>query len=85
VGADEGDKAATLQRGGVKFILHAFDELQFLIFHAADRDHHSAAFGKLREKRSGRRGGGSGYQNRVERRELRQSQGAVTAMSGTRW
>ena len=60
--------------------MQAFDQLQFLIFHAADRDHHPAAFRKLREKRSRGRGGRGGHQNGIERSEFRQAQCAVAAV-----
>jgi hypothetical protein len=96
--ANERNKAARLEQGGGGFTAHAFDELQFLILDASDGYHHSAAFGKLREKRSGRRGCRSGHEDRIKRRELRQAKRAVATMDvnigvtqaretlrGTRW
>ena len=63
--AEKRNKAARLECGGVEIIVAALDELEILIFDAADRDDHSAAFGKLGEKRRGDRRRSGSHENGV--------------------
>jgi hypothetical protein len=81
VPADEGNELARFEGGGVEAGGVPDDQEELLPLWRADRDDEAAGFGELIEKRLGNRRGGGGDENGVERSELGDAEGTVSAVN----